>query len=35
MPVPQKKAQQTVDNAQTCCFIVDLHRLLDPDSAQR
>ena len=25
------KAQQTVDNAQTRYFVVDLHRLLDPE----
>ena len=29
------KAQQTVDNAQMRYFIVHLHRLLDPDSADR
>jgi hypothetical protein len=29
------KAQQTVDNAQMRCFIVHLHRLLDPESASR
>lgn len=29
------KAQQTVDNAQVRYFIVHLHRLLDPDSADR
>jgi hypothetical protein len=28
------KAQQTVDNAQMRYFIVHLHRLLDPDSAE-
>jgi hypothetical protein len=28
------KAQQTVDNAQMRYFIVHLHRLLDPDTAQ-
>lgn len=29
------KAQQTVDNAQMRYFIVHLHRLLEPESAQR
>jgi hypothetical protein len=29
------KAQQTVDNAQMRYFIVHMHRLLDPDEAQR
>jgi hypothetical protein len=29
------KAQQTVDNAQMRYFIVHMHRLLDPDDAQR
>jgi len=29
------KAQQTVDNAQVRYFIVHLHRLLDPDTADR
>jgi hypothetical protein len=29
------KAQQTVDNAQMRYFIVHLHRLLDPESAER
>jgi hypothetical protein len=29
------KAQQTVDNAQMRYFIVHLHRLLDPDTADR
>ena len=29
------KAQQTVDNAQMRYFIVHLHRLLDPDSADQ
>ena len=29
------KAQQTVDNAQMRYFIVHLHRLFDPDSADR
>jgi hypothetical protein len=29
------KAQQTVDNAQMRYFIVHLHRLLDPDSADK
>jgi hypothetical protein len=29
------KAQQTVDNAHMRCFIVHLHRLLDPDAAGR
>jgi hypothetical protein len=29
------KAQQTVDNAQMRYFIVHLHRLLDPQSAER
>ncbi|MPZ58241.1 MAG: DUF4170 domain-containing protein [Rhizobiales bacterium] len=29
------KAQQTVDNAQMRYFIVHLHRLLDPDAADR
>jgi len=29
------KAQQTVDNAQMRYFIVHLHRLLDPESADR
>jgi hypothetical protein len=29
------KAQQTVDNAQMRYFIVHLHRLLDPDSAEQ
>ncbi len=28
------KAQQTVDQAQTRYFIVHLHRLLDPETAQ-
>jgi hypothetical protein len=29
------KAQQTVDNAQMRYFVVHLHRLLEPDSAER
>jgi hypothetical protein len=29
------KAQQTVDNAQMRYFVVHLHRLLDPESAER
>ena len=29
------KAQQTVDNAHMRYFIVHMHRLLDPDDAQR
>ena len=29
------KAQQTVDNAQMRYFIVHLHRLLEPESAER
>jgi hypothetical protein len=29
------KAQQTVDNAHMRYFIVHMHRLLDPDTAQR
>jgi len=29
------KAQQTVDNAQMRYFIVHMHRLLDPDGAER
>jgi hypothetical protein len=29
------KAQQTVDNAQMRYFIVHLHRLFDPDTADR
>jgi hypothetical protein len=29
------KAQQTVDNAQMRYFIVHLHRLLDPENAER
>jgi hypothetical protein len=29
------KAQQTVDNAQMRYFIVHLHRLLDPDDANK
>jgi hypothetical protein len=29
------KAQQTVDNAQMRYFIVHMHRLLDPENAQR
>jgi hypothetical protein len=31
----KSKAQQTVDNAQMRYFIVHLHRLLEPDGAQR
>ena len=31
----KSKAQQTVDNAQVRYFIVHLHRLLEPDGAQR
>ena len=31
----KSKAQQTVDNAQLRYFIVHLHRLLEPDGAQR
>jgi hypothetical protein len=29
------KAQQSVDNAQMRYFVVHLHRLLDPESAER
>ncbi len=31
----KSKAQQTVDNAQMRYFIVHMHRLLEPDGAQR
>jgi hypothetical protein len=31
----KSKAQQTVDNAQMRYFIVHLHRLLEPNGAQR